>query len=216
MKRTMLITMMLVLGSATLSFAQGITGQWKAVMMGMDQEMEIVYTFKTDGEKLTGAIASPMGDMAVMNGKVTGADYYFEVDMDGQAIPHKGTVSGDTMTMNIEGFQDGLSLTRVAATTPMTATAKSGIDGKWKAVMEEMGMELVFTFKVDGNTLMGSVSSEMGDMPISNGKVNGDTFTFDVDTGGDVISHNCTYAGDSITMTVAMFPEPMKLARVTE
>ncbi len=62
--------------------------------------------------------------------------------------------------------------------------------------------QLTFTFKQDGSTLTGSVLVPQGDpLPISNGKVDGDTFTFDVSFIGVTIHHTCTVAGDTIKMS---------------
>lgn len=81
----------------------------------------------------------------------------------------------------------------------------SEIDGKWKGEINTPGgaMELVFTFEVvDGNSLIGSVESQMGVLPISNGKVDGDSFSFDVDVQGMIIHHECKVVDDSISMKV--------------
>lgn len=80
----------------------------------------------------------------------------------------------------------------------------SKIDGKWKTTFNG-DMELTFTFKVVGDTVLtGTVSSQMGDMPITNGKVKGDEFTFDVDMQGSPINHICRVEGDVIKMKIKM------------
>jgi hypothetical protein len=78
------------------------------------------------------------------------------------------------------------------------------IDGKWKTTING-DMELTFTFKVVGDTLLtGSVSSQMGDMPIVKGKVKGNEFTFDIDMDGNPINHICKLEGDVIKMKIKM------------
>jgi len=55
--------------------------------------------------------------------------------------------------------------------------------GKWVAEMPGRGgnmMKQTYSFKVDGSTLTGTVSGRNGDTPIENGKVEGDTITFEV------------------------------------
>ncbi len=78
------------------------------------------------------------------------------------------------------------------------------INGKWKGQMQSPNgaMDLTFNFKVAADSLTGSVESQMGELPISNGKVNGNTFTFDVSVGEMTINHQCTAMGDSISMKV--------------
>lgn len=90
----------------------------------------------------------------------------------------------------------------------------SDLDGKWTGKMQGPNgdSDITFTFKVSGDTLSGSVGGPMGDMPISNGKVKENTFTFDVSMGEMVISHLCTLDGDTITMKVNGFGgDPMEM-----
>lgn len=78
----------------------------------------------------------------------------------------------------------------------------SKIDGKWKTTMDG-GMELTFTFKVVGDTVLtGTVSGQMGDMPILNGKIKGNEFSFDIDMGGSLMPHKCKLEGEVIKMKV--------------
>jgi hypothetical protein len=65
-------------------------------------------------------------------------------------------------------------------------------------------MELVFTFKVDGEKLTGTVVSHMGEMEITNGKVNGADFSFDVEVMDAPILHTCKLEGDEIKMKIEM------------
>ena len=97
------------------------------------------------------------------------------------------------------------------------------IDGKWKTSMNGQ-MDLSFTFKVEGEKLTGSVISDMGNLPIINGKIKNNDFTFDVDMGGSLISHICKIDGEVIKMKVKMHegmdegeePGEMILKRVEE
>ena len=78
------------------------------------------------------------------------------------------------------------------------------INGKWKGQMQSPNgpMDLTFNFKVTGDSLTGTVESQMGELPISNGKNNGKTFSFDLNVGEMTISHQCTIMGDSISLKV--------------
>ena len=77
-------------------------------------------------------------------------------------------------------------------------------DGKWIGQMQgpEGSMDLFFTFKAAGDTLTGAVESAMGEIPFSNGKINGNNFSFDISFGEMVISHQCVFMKDSISMKV--------------
>ncbi len=96
-----------------------------------------------------------------------------------------------------------LTLVFVVTTTVVTA---SEIDGKWKGKTEGQNgpTELVFNFKVDGQTLTGTVTSEMGEQQIENGKVNGSEFTFDVSVMDFTIKHKCKVDGDKVDVKFDM------------
>lgn len=113
------------------------------------------------------------------------------------------------------------------AMTLSAATAMAAdVTGTWTADVKapdgSSSFQLTFTFKQDGNTLTGTVLGAGGDpMPIANGKVDGDKFTFDVSFNGTTIHHDCTVDGDTIKMTTksdsADFPGmEMTLTRVKD
>jgi hypothetical protein len=89
----------------------------------------------------------------------------------------------------------------------MTAMA-ADISGKWTAEMPGRGgqtREQTFNFKVDGNTLTGTVSGRQGDMAISDGKIDGDqvSFTQTMEFNGNTMKmiYKGTISGDSIKFT---------------
>ncbi len=88
------------------------------------------------------------------------------------------------------------------------ANAQS-INGKWKGEMQgpNGAFDLTFNFHVTGDSLTGSVDSQMGETPISNGKYNDSTFTFDVSFNDMTIHHECTVTSDS---TISMKAEGMQ------
>jgi hypothetical protein len=89
----------------------------------------------------------------------------------------------------------------------MTAMA-ADISGKWTAEMPGRGgqtREQTFNFKVDGNTLTGTVSGRQGDVAISDGKIDGDqvSFTQTMEFNGNTMKmiYKGTISGDSIKFT---------------
>ena len=103
----------------------------------------------------------------------------------------------------------------------MSINHAQSINGKWKGDMQTPNgpMELTFNFNVSGDSLTGSVATQMGgEIPISNGKINDNKFSFDVDVNEMTISHQCTFMTDSISMKIEGMQEPMEimLKRVPE
>jgi hypothetical protein len=92
----------------------------------------------------------------------------------------------------------------------------SGIDGKWKGIMHGPNgdAEIIFNFQVTGDSLSGTVSSPMGEMEISNGKVDGDNFSFDVNANNMTISHKCTLMGDSISVEASGMDQDHKMTMI--
>jgi len=91
-----------------------------------------------------------------------------------------------------------------------------GIDGTWKGKMQGQNgdMELTFVFKIDGEKLSGQVKTENGDVEITNTKVNGKEFSFDVEFNGMSIKHNCILKeDDTISLKVSMGDSEIILKR---
>ena len=84
------------------------------------------------------------------------------------------------------------------------------INGKWNGKMQGPNgeMELVFVFKVTGEVLTGTVEGPMGEMALTNCKMNGNEFSFDVDAGDMTIGHKCKILADgTISMKTSGMPD---------
>ncbi len=107
MFRMILLCVLLTVGLVTLAFAADINGNWKTSMVGPDgSAMDMVFTFKVDGENLTGSVVNPMGNMP-FTGKVSGNNFSFSIDFGGMAIDHRCTVSGDSVYLTVPGMEGG-------------------------------------------------------------------------------------------------------------
>jgi hypothetical protein len=88
-------------------FAAGVDGNWAGSIDSPNGPIEIKFTFKADGEKVTGNTTSPDGAVvAIKNGKVTGNNLAFTVDLDmgGQAMSfqYTGVLAGDDLKLHTE------------------------------------------------------------------------------------------------------------------
>lgn len=84
--------------------------------------------------------------------------------------------------------------------------AADAVTGKWKANPpgpDGQPMEITFTLQSEGSTLTGTVATPMGEMPISNGKIDGNAVSFDADAGGMKIAHKCKVDGDKMAVNVS-------------
>ena len=94
---------------ATAVLAADLAGSWVVKMPGRDgQTMEQTYTFKVDGNKLTGTVSSPRGEREIKDGSVEGATFTFSVERPGRdggpatTVQYKGKLEGDTITLSTE------------------------------------------------------------------------------------------------------------------
>jgi len=95
----------------------------------------------------------------------------------------------------------------LAGLLALTALA-ADVTGKWTAQVPGRGgqaREATFTFKVDGNALTGTVSGRRGEMPISEGKIDGDQISFaqvmEFNGNSMKIVYKGTVSGDEIKFT---------------
>ncbi len=99
-------------------FAQDINGKWKGQMTTPNGPMDLVFNFKAIGDSLAGTVEGPMGEMPVVNGKITGKTFTFDVNAGEMTIKHQCTAMGDSISMKVPGMPGGedmeLMLKRVA------------------------------------------------------------------------------------------------------
>ena len=90
-----------------LAMAADISGKWTGDMPGRGGDTTATtFTFKADGEKLTGSMTGPQGEIPLQEGKIAGSQISFSTTLDfgGNTIKilYKGTMSGDQMKMTRE------------------------------------------------------------------------------------------------------------------
>lgn len=108
--RTLVPFAILLSSFAAPVLAADISGQWTATFNTQVGEQHYVYTFKVEGEKLTGTAKSDNGTSEIQNGTVKGDDVSFVENLNYQGqqltITYTGKVSGDEIhfTRDVGGF----------------------------------------------------------------------------------------------------------------
>lgn len=96
-----------LMGMATVALAQGkIDGKWESSMQGpQGNAITQTYTFKTDGNKLTGTVSGRRGDTP-LEGTVDGNKITFSVTRQTQngemKMSYSGTVDGDSIKGTVQ------------------------------------------------------------------------------------------------------------------
>lgn len=107
-----------------------------------------------------------------------------------------------------------LALALLFMTLGTVTALAADITGKWTGTVETPRgtQQLSFSFKVDGSTLTGKITTPRGDSDITDGKIDGDTVTFNQVVnfnGNDMkIAYKGTISGDSIKFTRTVGDRP--------
>lgn len=211
MKAKFLVVSLIVLLLAASTYAGDVNGKWKSKMTMQDGNvLELTFNFLAKADTLTGSVTSSYGEIKIYNGKITGDDFTFMIDVNGSPFTNVGKINGDKIKLSTKEMPMEMELTRAIET--------SKINGAWLGKVESPNgeMEITLTFKVEGDKLTGTNSSQMGEIPLLNGKVNSDEFTFDIEVGGNTISHKCKYMpNDTIDLKASIMGQefPMILTR---
>ncbi|MBW3545712.1 MAG: hypothetical protein KY428_08980, partial [Bacteroidetes bacterium] len=81
------------------------------------------------------------------------------------------------------------------------------LDGHWQGTMGPM--EMVLDLTTEGNILKGSVQTPRGDQPITDGVVEGDSFTFNLNIMGNSVPYTGKIEGDKITLSSYFRGQPI-------
>lgn len=102
--RSAMVLTLLAAGLALAAWAADVTGKWTATFDTQIGEQHYTYTFKVDGDKLSGTAKNDRGTTDITNGTIKGDQISFEesLDFNGQtiAIEYTGTVSGDSIKLH--------------------------------------------------------------------------------------------------------------------
>ena len=92
MKKIFVSVFMMLFCSTILFASSKIEGKWAASIDTDNGTFEFTLTYKVDGDKLSGLIASDMGELEFTDGKISGDTFEYKLDIDGYSITHKGEV----------------------------------------------------------------------------------------------------------------------------
>jgi len=106
MNRLSVSIVVLVALAFAAAWAADINGKWHAEYTTPDgQARQTTFTFKVEGETLTGTAASAMGEVPIQDGKASGDTVAFSITRNfngnDMKINYKGKVEGDEMKLNV-------------------------------------------------------------------------------------------------------------------
>ncbi len=110
------IILFALLAVAVAVTAADVAGKWKAEFTTPDgQTRSSLFTFKVEGDKLTGTVSSPRGEAPIQEGKVSGDEISFVVvrEFGGNEvrIHYKGKVSGNELKLTVDFGERSFEMT---------------------------------------------------------------------------------------------------------
>ena len=103
-KRIAFLSVCFVFAALSLAWAADVDGKGTAQVPGRGgQTRETTFTFKAEGEKLTGTVSGMQGDTPISDGKISGDEISFTLKLNFQGneitFLYKGKLSGDEIKM---------------------------------------------------------------------------------------------------------------------
>ena len=90
-----LLTAVLLLGCMTAFAQKTIDGTWKGTRETPNGPFEVTYTFKVEGNVLTGTWKTQFGETTLQNGKIDGKNISYTISINDRTIDYTGELVSD-------------------------------------------------------------------------------------------------------------------------
>jgi len=186
MSRTAFAVLIVAWLAAPATAQINLTGDWDMTIESPQGTNSVKVTLTQDGEKVSGLFKSPFGELPV-TGALTGVDLTiaFSLPIQGQSVDvvMTGKAEGPTLAGKVQfgGFGEGdwTAKRAEAAASPTAATAAAaaakpagasgGASGEWDLIFKTPNGDVPATATInqDGGKLSGTLSSKMGEAPVT-------------------------------------------------
>jgi hypothetical protein len=108
MLKKAIVSAFLFVATIGLTQAQDINGKWVGKVM---DQFEISYTFKAEGEVLTGATKGPDGnEIIIKDGKINGNNLEFTINIMDQNTKVTGKLEGETLKLLMNAMGNDIEI----------------------------------------------------------------------------------------------------------
>jgi opacity protein-like surface antigen len=88
---------------AATAVAADVAGKWRAEFTSPDGEQRTnTFTFKVEGDKLTGTVAGSQDETPIQNGKISGDELSFSANRPWGLFTYKGKLSGNEIRFQVD------------------------------------------------------------------------------------------------------------------
>ena len=208
--KTLLLTLTFLLGSIAVfaQSSQNLAGTYEGMVKrpGGTTEEKVSLEVKSDAGKISGRATHGTMSIESTDGKFENGMLTLNFGKDASFV---GKVDGDKLVGNLmHGANEKVPIelkkvvpaaaaTPAAPATPATPAAPAtafNLNGQWDAVADANGQPFPFllTLKVDGETVTGSSSSQLGDATLKNGTWKDGKLSFEVEGSSGSIAMTAT------------------------
>ena len=202
--KTLLLTLTFLLGSiaAFAQTSQNLAGTYEGMVKrpGGTTEEKVSLEVKTDAGKISGRATHGAMSIESTDGKFENGMLTLNFGKDASFV---GKVDGDKLVGNlIHGANEKVpvelkKVTAAAPAAPATPAAPAGavnLNGQWEAVADANGQPFPFllTLKVDGESVSGGSSSQLGEAQLKNGTWKNGQLSFQLEGSNGTISMSAT------------------------
>ena len=190
--RFALITLTFLLGSVAAFAQDSLTGKYEGTVKTPDEKVAL--DLKNDGGKISGRLTRGTTGVDATEGSLKDGTLSLNFGKEGTltAKVEGDKIAGDLVT----GAQKrAIELTKVApAAAAAAASAPVNLSGSWEAVADANGQPFPFllTLKVEGETVTGGSSSQLGEATIKSGTWKGGKLVFELEGQNGNISMSAT------------------------
>ena len=204
--KTILLALTFLLGSIV-AFAQtapaDISGTYEGMVKrpGATAEEKVSLELKNEGGKITGrathgTMAADVTDGKYENGTLTlsfGNDAKFVAKVDGDKLIGDAVHGTEKVHMELKKVTPAAAATAATA-APAAPAAAVNLNGQWDAVADANGQPFPFllTLKVEGETVTGGSSSQLGEAQLKNGTWKDGRLMFQLEGSNGTISMSAT------------------------
>jgi hypothetical protein len=179
---------------------QNLSGTYEATVKPPNSnEVKVTLELKSESGKISGRVsrgvsAAEINEAKLENGTLTlsfGNQKMIVAKVDGEKLV--GEAVDGTEKIPIE-FKKVTPAPAAATATPADASAAVNLNGNWEAVADANGQPFPFalTLKIDGETVTGGSSSQLGEAPIKSGSWKGGKLVFELEGQNGTISMSAT------------------------
>jgi hypothetical protein len=190
-----LFVLTFVLGASIALGQDTLTGKYEGTLKtagAADEQVKL--ELKNDGGKVTGRLLKGQTAIDIPEGTLTESKLSLKLGDSAKEGTINATVDGTRITgdWNVGATKKTLEVTRVQAAAGATPAANAlvNLSGQWEGVADAQGQPFPFvlTLKIDGETVTGSSSSQLGESAIKSGTWKDGKLVFELEGQNGVIS----------------------------